>query len=46
MIKALRERTTSTTNRGEDLDDLIGSLKKKLDAKAKTLRIDRATSQR
>ncbi len=38
IVKALKERT-STSSQGEDLDDVITSLKKKLDAKVKTIRI-------
>ena len=43
IVKALKERT-STSSQGEDLDDVITSLKKKLDAKVKTIRINKATS--
>jgi len=45
IVKALKERSsTSTSSQGEDLDDVITSLKKKLDAKVKTIRINKATS--
>ena len=43
FVKALKERT-STSSQGEDLDDAITSSKKKLDAKVKTIRINKATS--
>ena len=46
MIKALKERPSTQGERVEDLDTLIGSLKKKLDVNVKTIKITKCVDIR